>query len=45
MSDFGDIVQDKCDVFADRVIKLNDFLLDQAANKCKQPSLTYCQKK
>ena len=33
MSEYGDKVQAKCDAFADRVIKLNDFLLDQAANK------------
>jgi four helix bundle protein len=33
MSEFGDIVQGKCDAFADRVVKLNDYLLDQAANK------------
>lgn len=32
MSEFGDLVQAKCDAFADRVIKLNDYLLDQAAN-------------
>ena len=33
MSEFGDIVQGKCDAFADRVVKLNDFLLAQAANQ------------
>lgn len=33
MSEFGDLVQRKCDAFADRVVKLNDYLLDQAANK------------
>ncbi len=33
MSEFGDIVQGKCDAFADRVVKLNDYLLEQAANK------------
>ena len=33
MSEIGDLVQGKCDAFADRVVKLNDFLLDQAANK------------
>jgi four helix bundle protein len=33
MSVFGDLVQSKCDAFADRVVKLNDYLLDQAANK------------
>ena len=29
MSEFGDIVQGKCDAFADRVVKLNDYLLTQ----------------
>lgn len=33
MSEFGDKVQAKCDAFADRVVKLNDYLLFQAANK------------
>lgn len=33
MSEYGDLVQSKCDAFADRVVKLNDYLLDQAANK------------
>lgn len=33
MSEYGDLVQGKCDAFADRVVKLNDYLLDQAANK------------
>ena len=33
MSEFGDIVQGKCNAFADRVVKLNDYLLEQAANK------------
>lgn len=32
MSEFGDTVQEKCKSFADRVIKLNDYLLKQAAN-------------
>ena len=32
MSEYGDLVQSKCDAFADRVVKLNDYLLDQAAN-------------
>ena len=32
MSEFGDVVQGKCDAFADRVVRLNDFLLKQAAN-------------
>lgn len=33
MSEYGDKVQAKCDAFADRVVKLNDYLLSQAANK------------
>ena len=33
MSEFGDTVQEKCKSFADRVIKLNDYLLEQAASK------------
>ena len=33
MSEYGDLVQNKCDAFADRVVKLNDYLLSQAANK------------
>ena len=32
MSEIGDIIQTKCMAFADRVIKLNDYLLKQAAN-------------
>ena len=33
MSEFGDTVQEKCKTFADRVIKLNDYLLEQASRK------------
>lgn len=33
MSDFTETVQAKCLVFGDRIIKLNDYLLEQAANK------------
>ena len=33
MSEYVDKVQAKCDAFADRVVKLNDYLLDQSANK------------
>lgn len=32
MSELGDIIQAKCKAFADRVIKLNDYLLSKAAN-------------
>ena len=31
MSEIGDKIQEKCQAFADRVIKLNDYLLEQAA--------------
>lgn len=37
MSEIGDAIQTKCLAFGDRIIKLNDFLLEQAANK-HQPS-------
>ena len=37
MSEIADAIQDKCLAFGDRIIKLNDFLLEQAANK-HQPS-------
>ena len=33
MSEIGDKIQAKCDAFADRVVKLNDYLLEQAVNK------------
>ena len=32
MSEIGDLIQSKCLAFGDRVIKLNDYLLKQAAN-------------
>ena len=37
MSEISEAIQDKCLAFGDRVIKLNDYLLEQAANK-HQPS-------
>ena len=37
MSEISDAIQDKCLAFGDRIIKLNDYLLEQAANK-HQPS-------
>ena len=37
MSSIADAIQAKCLAFGDRIIKLNDFLLEQAANK-HQPS-------
>lgn len=33
MSSISDSIQAKCLAFSDRIIKLNDFLLEQAANK------------
>ena len=33
MSEISDAIQAKCLAFSDRIIKLNDFLLAQAANK------------
>ena len=32
MSEIGDAIQEKCMAFGDRVIKLNDYLLKEAAN-------------
>lgn len=37
MSEISEAIQEKCLAFGDRIIKLNDFLLEQAANK-HQPS-------
>lgn len=37
MSEVSEAIQAKCLAFSDRIIKLNDFLLEQAANK-HQPS-------
>lgn len=33
MSEISDKIQEKCLAFGDRIIKLNDYLLEQAANK------------
>ena len=33
MSEIGDIIQTKCLAFGDRIIKLNDYLLEQASRK------------
>ena len=33
MSEIGDSIQTKCLAFGDRIIKLNDFLLEQAASR------------
>lgn len=37
MSEIYDTIQEKCKSFADRIIKINDYLLDEAANE----KLTY----
>ena len=37
MSEISNAIQEKCLAFGDRIIKLNDYLLEQAANK-HQPS-------
>ena len=33
MSEIGDAIQEKCMAFGDRVIRLNDYLLEQAASR------------
>lgn len=33
MSEISDIIQEKCLAFGDRIVKLNDYLLKEAANK------------
>lgn len=38
MSIISDAIQEKCLAFGDRIIKLNDFLLEQAASSSHQPS-------
>ena len=42
MSEIGDKIQEKCEAFGDRVIKLNDYLLEQECKKederCKKGS-------
>ena len=42
MSSIGDAIQEKCEAFGDRVIKLNDYLLEQECAKederCKKGS-------
>ena len=41
MSEIADIIQEKCLAFGDRIIKLNDFLLEQAANKHQPSSVSH----
>ena len=33
MSEIGDAIQEKCQAFGDRIIKLNDYLLEQASKR------------
>ena len=33
MSEIGDKIQEKCLAFGDRIIKLNDYLLEQASQR------------
>lgn len=33
MSEIGDKIQEKCLAFGDRIIKLNDYLLEQASKR------------
>ena len=41
MSEISDAIQDKCLAFGDRVIKLNDYLLEQASQKYDGGSKRY----
>ena len=41
MSEISDAIQDKCLAFGDRIIKLNDYLLEQAANKHQTSSVRH----
>ena len=36
MSEISDAIQAKCLAFGDRIIKLNDYLLEQAASKSNE---------
>jgi hypothetical protein len=41
MSEIGDKIQEKCLAFGDRIIKLNDYLLEQASQKYDGGSKRY----
>ena len=45
MSEISDAIQAKCMAFADRVIKLNDYLLEQASQKYDAGSQKYGMRK
>ena len=41
MSEISDAIQEKCLAFGDRIIKLNDYLLEQASQKYDGGSMRY----
>lgn len=41
MSEISDAIQEKCLAFGDRIIKLNDYLLEQASQKYDGESKRY----
>ena len=41
MSEIGDKIQEKCMAFADRVIRLNDYLLEQASSRMSEGRNTF----
>ncbi len=45
MSIISDAIQEKCLAFGDRIIKLNDFLLEQASQKYDAGSQKYGMRK
>lgn len=45
MSEIGDLIQDKCLAFGDRIIKLNDYLLSQAVAAHDEYKKSKLQKK
>lgn len=45
MSDISEAIQAKCLAFADRVIRLNDYLLEKASQKCDVGSRKYDARK
>ena len=45
MSDISEAIQAKCLAFGDRVIKLNDYLLEKASQKCDVGSRKYDARK
>ena len=45
MSSISDAIQDKCLTFSDRIIKLNDYLLEQASQKYDAESQKYGMRK